>query len=181
MSQGKRENSLLCRLKGGDRRSIGRSNDVVLHVKRAPSRFAEVMGGMVTDNDLLVRIRAADAAEKITAEHPEYLQPFKRLLLERAARSNLPEVRWHVAQMIPHLHLSRAERRAACAIIGGYLRDRSRIVRTCAMQALADLAERHRHLRPRARRTIKILTATGSPAMKSRGRKLLVRLASKPS
>jgi HEAT repeat protein len=136
---------------------------------------------MVTDNDLLVRIRAADAAEKITAEHPEYLQPFKRLLLHEAARSDLPEVRWHVAQMIPRLGLSRTERQAACAILRVYLRDRSRIVRTCAMQALADLAEGDSHLRPSVWRTIKVLTATGSPAMKSRGRKLLAKLASRAS
>jgi hypothetical protein len=44
------------------------------------------------------------------------------------------------------------------------------------MQALADLAEDDATLRPRVVRLLEDLTRTGSPAMKSRGRKLLDRL-----
>jgi hypothetical protein len=47
------------------------------------------------------------------------------------------------------------------------------------MQALADLAQRDAELRPGIVRTLRMLTRTGSPAMRSRGRKLLLRLASR--
>ena len=51
--------------------------------------------------DSLVRMRAADAAEKISVKCPEYLKPFKKKLLNEIAKSEEQEVRWHVAQMIP--------------------------------------------------------------------------------
>jgi hypothetical protein len=44
------------------------------------------------------------------------------------------------------------------------------------MQALADLAEHDKALRAPIVRQLTALTRTGSPAMKSRGRKLLARL-----
>jgi hypothetical protein len=58
----------------------------------------------------------------------------------------------------------------------GYLADNSKIVRTCTMQALADLAERNPALRQEVVPLLEELTITGSPAMQSRGRKLLARL-----
>jgi hypothetical protein len=57
----------------------------------------------------------------------------------------------------------------------GYLDDSSSIVRTNAMEALADLAERDAGLRSSIIPMLECLTATGSPAMRSRGRKLLRR------
>jgi hypothetical protein len=59
----------------------------------------------------------------------------------------------------------------------GYLSDPSSIVRTCSMQALADLAEAHPRLRRQVDPLLEQLTRSGSPAMRSRGRKLLRRAA----
>ena len=63
-------------LKGSDRRSIGRSNDVVKLVLRAPKRFDELIQCLWSD-DPIVLMRAADAAEKVSALHPEQLEPYK--------------------------------------------------------------------------------------------------------
>ena len=92
---------ILDKLKGGDRRSIGRANEVVVDVLDDPSLFGAVFEGMLSD-DPLVRMRAADAIEKITAKHPDYLQPYKEILIEQVARSEQQEVRWHVAQLFTH-------------------------------------------------------------------------------
>ena len=62
------------------------------------------------------------------------------------------------------------------AILRGYLEDHSRIVKTFAMQVLTDLAMQEHRLRAPIRRLILSLMRTGSPSMKSRGRKLLSRL-----
>lgn len=62
----------------------------------------------------------------------------------------------------------------------GYLVDESRIVRMFAMQALADLAERDATLRKDVLTRIERLTATGTPAMRARGRELLKCLRSSP-
>lgn len=169
---------LLRNLQGGDRRSIGKSRDVVDRVLADPGLFAVVFEGM-SDGDPLVRMRCADAVEKMTVLRPDLLQPYKRKLLREVATIDQQEVRWHAAQLISRLTLDRRERRAAADILAGYLEDDSRIVKTFAMQALADLAGRDADLRPRIVRTIHRLTRTGSPAMRSRGRKLLVKLNSK--
>jgi hypothetical protein len=121
-------------------------------------------------------MRSADAVEKITALHPDYLQPYKNQLIEQVAHVDQQEVRWHVAQMWPRLELSEAEQVRVVEILLGYLNDKSKIVKTFAMQALADLAERDAKLRPQVIKLLAELIETGSPAMKSRGRKLLNRL-----
>ena len=51
------------------------------------------------------------------------------------------EVRWHPALLIPRLTLSDKERKIAIAALSAYLEDRSSIVKTFALQGLADLAE----------------------------------------
>ncbi len=168
-------NSVLKKLQGGDRRSIGRANEVVADVLRNPALFEAIFGGML-DDDPLVRMRSADAVEKITAQRPDLLRPFKRKLLGQVARIPQQEVRWHVAQMLPRLPLGRAELDRAVRTLLGYLGDRSNIVETFAMQALADLARREVALRGRVIPVLEAHTSSGSPAVRSRGRKLLKQL-----
>ena len=168
-------NALLEKLKGGDRRSIGRANEVVADVLENPSLFAVLFSGMLGD-DPLIRMRAADAVEKITIEHPEYLKPHGTMLIEQVAWSEQQEVRWHVAQMLPRLRLSREELGQAMEILLRYLSDESRIVKTFSMQALADLVEQDDRLLPEVLHLLEEQTRTGSPAMRNRGRKLLAKL-----
>jgi hypothetical protein len=54
--------------------------------------------------------------------------------------------------------------------------DKSKIVVTFALQALADFAVEDKNLQPRIIRVLEEFTQTGSPAIKSRGRKLLKQL-----
>ncbi len=166
---------ILKKLEGGDRRSIGRANEVVDDVLGDPALFVALFQGM-TGDDPLIRMRAADAVEKVTAQRPDYLQPFKTKLLREVANSRQQEVRWHVAQMLPRLALSRLERELAVQTLLDYLGDGSSIVKTFAMQALADLAEREVSLRDRVIEVMEKSTREGTPAMKSRGQKLLRRL-----
>jgi hypothetical protein len=149
--------------------------EVVAEVLDNPALFAAVFDGMLSQ-DPIVRMRSADAVEKISARHPDYLRPFKAALIHQVSRSQQQEVRWHVAQMLPRLDLSPEERATAVDILLGYLEDRSKIVKTFSMQALADLAEEDARLRPRIITLLNDLIAAGSPAMVSRGRKLLKRL-----
>ncbi len=141
-----------------------------------PTLFEVVFYGMLSD-DPIIRMRSADAAEKITARYPEHLQPYKTKLIQQVARIEQQEVRWHVAQMIPRLELSEEERAVVVEILLGYLNDKSKIVKTFSMQALADLAEQDGGLRSQMIPLLEELTRTGSPAMRSRGRKLLEKLS----
>lgn len=165
---------LLNLLTGGDRRSIGRVDEAVACVLDEPPLLAVLLSGMA-GGDPLLRMRCADAAEKVTARHPEWLAPHKPLLLDTLARVEQKEVRWHVAPMLARLPLAPAERKRVVDVLIGYLNDPSSIVKTQAMQALADLAQRDAALRPFVLEHLRELVVIGTPAMKARGRKLLAR------
>jgi hypothetical protein len=93
---------ILHKLEGADLRSIGRANEVVAEVIADPKLFAAVFSGLQSDNAVL-RARAADAVEKITARHPEYLGPYRKSLIGPLAQCDQKEVRWHLAQMLPRI------------------------------------------------------------------------------
>ena len=97
-------------------------------------------------------------------------------LIKEVAKIGQQEVRWRVAQVFPRLTLSRPEHAAAATILTGHFNNRSKIVKTSSMQALADLAEREPSLQSSVTHLLEELTETGGPAMKSRSRKLLERL-----
>jgi hypothetical protein len=166
---------ILEKLKGGDRRSIGRANEVVRQVLRSPALLGELFRGM-RSGDPLVRMRAADAAEKVTARRPDLLQRYKRSLLNTIANIDQQEVRWHVAQMIPRLNLTPTERVRAVGILFAYLSLKSKIVRTFALQALVSLSYNDSDLRRRVIKILRDVIETGTPALKARGRKLLEQL-----
>lgn len=162
---------LLHKLEGGDRRSIERSEEVVADVLESPGLFSVLVAGLSAD-DAIVRMRAADAMEKISLIHPEYLRPHKKLLIGLAAKCGQKEVRWHLAQMLPRLKLNQNDTQNVIGILTAYFDDSSSIVKTLAMQALADIAFQTPELRPSVLTHLRELTLIGTPAMKARGRKL---------
>ena len=137
-----------------------------------PELAGELVVGLVSD-DPIIRMRAADALEKVSKERPALLGPFKDVLLSAAAESNQQEVRWHLAQMLPRLELSRKELESVLSLLRGYLNDKSSIVKVCAMQALVEFGARDRGLLSSLKPVIEDACRHGSPAMRSRGRKLL--------
>jgi hypothetical protein len=162
-------------LTGGSRRSIGRSGEVVDLVCEEPKRFSELIQ-CLWDDDPIVAMRAADAAEKVSRARPDLPQPHKRELLGLLHEAVQQELRWHLALMIPRLRLTASERRRAAEHLQVYLDDRSSIVKTCAMQGLAELATQDSMLKADVLERIRTLTRTGTPAMRARGRKLLQQL-----
>lgn len=140
-----------------------------------PSLFGEVFQGMLSD-DPLIRMRAADAIEKVTVRYPNYLYPYKELLIQQVAKSEQQEVRWHVAQLIPRLQLNQQERLMLFEVLCTYLTAASNIVKTFSMQALADLAEQDSSLRQEVIRLLEAQTKRGSPVVKNRGNKLVQKL-----
>ena len=75
--------------------------------------------------------------------------------------------------MLPRLALSRKERAVALDILFDYLRDKSSIVKTFAMQAIWDLPSADPKLKAQIIPLIEELTLVGTAAMRARGRKLL--------
>jgi hypothetical protein len=159
-------------LEGSDRRSIGRADEVARLVLREPRRFRQLIEHLWGENPVL-RMRAADAVEKVSAEKPRLLDRYKAELLGRLAETDEIELRWHLALMVPRLRLTAPERHRAAAALQRYLDDRSSLVKTFALQGLADLARSDPGLRAKVKQLIENAVQSGTPAMKARARKLL--------
>jgi len=159
-------------LQGRDRRSIGRADEVAALVIKEPKLFRELMACLWHD-DPAVRMRAADAAEKISARRPQLLARYKSQLLGLMAEIEQTEVRWHLAQMIPRLNLTTLERQRAAAALRQYLRDCSSIVRTWSLNALAELSAHDATLCSETKLLLEEALHSGTAAMKARARHLL--------
>ena len=167
---------ILKKLKGGDLRSIGKSDKVVQEILDKPSLFRKVFEGMLS-NDPIVRMRSADAIEKVSAKHPEYLQPFKSELINQISKIKQQEVQWHAAQMFSYIKINKTERDKIIKILLSYIKTTdSSIVKVFSMQTLADFAEKDEQINPQIIKLIKEMMEKGSPAIISRGKKLLNRL-----
>lgn len=159
-------------LQPGDRRTSGKSGEAVIRVLARPRLLADLIKAVQSDSPP-IRMRAADAVEKISRKHPEWLLPYKRVLINKISRIPQQEVRWHVAQILPRLHLSQPERKKVYGLLLDYLEDKSRIVKTFTLQAMAELAIEDDSYRSRTQGLLCRVLRTGSPAMKARARILL--------
>jgi hypothetical protein len=166
---------LVRQLGGGDRRSIGRADAVVRRLLSDNSGFAEIVAGL-SASDALLCMRCADVAEKVSSVHPEWREPYKKIILDLAECAEQKELRWHLAQIVPRLRLAAAERAKAVQLLFGWLDDPSKIVKTFALDALAGFAQKDANLRRRLKPLLENARRSGSPAMRVRASKLLHRL-----
>ncbi len=166
---------LFDKLAGGERRSIGLAAEVAREVLEDSSLLETLIQGIFL-HDPILRLRSAHALMRVAAEQPDLVQPYKELVMERMAPIDQWEVREQVCKILPGLVLSKEDIPKVVGIFQEYLEDRSSIVKTCAMQGLADLTEKAPELEEEVRLLIESLTLSGTPAMRARGRKLLKRL-----
>ncbi|MCW5699876.1 MAG: hypothetical protein KIT00_08550 [Rhodospirillales bacterium] len=143
----------------------------------------ELIVQLIADrDDPIVRMRAADALEKATRARPGLLIYVRQQLVDLLNTATQQEVRWHLAQIMPRLELSSAETEHVVVCLERYLDDRSSIVKTSALQALADFAARDVAQGCHVRGILKAALSKGTPAMQARARKLLRELEkTKPS
>ena len=168
-------NKILNKLLAGDLRRKGRSEEVVSDLCRHPQLLEDLLQGLCHP-DPAVRMRTADALEKYSRDHAAALDPYKKCFINDFAAIGQKEVRWHMAQILPCLTLTRLERQRVFNILSGYLEDDSRIVKTFALQGLAELAGQDHRYAPRVLMRVESLIASGIPSVESRARKLLPQL-----
>lgn len=131
----------------GDMRTTGRSHEAVKIVMDKPDLFGELFACLY-DEHAGVRMRAADALEKISYRSPYLLLPFKDELLSKVTTIKQQEVQWHVAQMISYLKLKDKEARQAFQALSDYFENSaSGIVRAMSLQTMSDLTKDNPHLR----------------------------------
>ena len=140
------------------------------------SRKAGQVVECLWDDQPGVANRAADALERASCRRPKILAPWKDALLDRMLDAAENKLRWNLALMIARISLTEAESARAAAVLQSWLDDKSSIVKTSAMHGLAGLTYWNPATLPGVLDMLRILSRSGTPAMRARGRILLKRL-----
>lgn len=159
-------------LSGGDLRSIGKSNEAVQQIKDQKS--FDKLFSCIYHKDRLVVMRAADAIEKITAEHPEFLFKHKKKLLELCLSAENKELKWHLALLLPRIEINLTELRKTVNILKKWALDKeeSRIVRVNSVQGLYEISHGHEILRKEFETVTDELRKENIPSVNARIKKL---------
>jgi len=155
--------------------SRDRAADIAALIHTQPRKVSQLIRCLGNDDPGVVS-HAADALERASYRLPAILKSWKDLLLGLLAEAQPKKLRWNLTLIVPRLALTIPESDRAAAILRHWLDDRSSIVKTCAMQGLAEPTRQNSSLRPDVLDQIRILTRTGTPAMRARGRILLKRM-----
>ena len=159
-------------LQPGDLRTVANVPAAVQAVLQNP-KLTRSLVKCLFDKDAGVRMRSADALEKISRQRADDLQEFAGVLLSLFEEAEQQELQWHLAVVLPRLRLLPRERHRAVQVLQRCMASRSSIVKTCALQALSDLSLQDESLLPLAYGLLTEAEATGTPAMRARSRKLL--------
>lgn len=150
----------------------GRAFDVAVMVLEEPHLDRQLIE-CLWDEDEGVAGRAADALETVAGERPEVLRPWKEALLGLLLEARAIKLRWHLGLIVTRVKLTPPECRRVANVLRGWLDDRSSIVKTCAMQGLAELTLQDASMKEEVQDLLRELTRSGTPAMRARGRALL--------
>jgi len=159
-------------LSGGDLRSIGKSNSVVSKIHNQKD-FDNLVEYLFSINRLIV-MRAVDAIEKITIDHPKYLARHKMKILELCNVAKDKELKWHLALLIPRLNLDKNEFGKAWNTLTSWAMDKtnSRIVRVNSIQGLFEMMKQKNEFGKDLSLTLTYLEKENVPSINSRIRKL---------
>jgi len=169
-------NDLRTHLSGGTRTSVGEAPRIIKQASQSPEVLDEIYS-MFLDDDPRVAMRASYVAMKVAETDPESTWRFKKKVMRELPRYVQQEVRWHIPQLLVHMHLTPAERRKAYAQVMEWSEtDKSKIVAYYGLEAAARFVEADGTLEsdfvPRLRR----LNTMGAASVSSRCRKIAKRL-----
>jgi len=155
----------------------------VVALVTARPRLAGRLIEYLWDDDPGVAQRAADVLERVSHKPSpalaRILADAKEALLGLLPEAVPKKLRWNLALTVGRLPLTPPEARRAAATLQSWLGDSSSIVKTAALQGLADLSRRDPALLPAVLDLLRIHGRSGTAAMRARSRLLLKRLEKK--
>lgn len=158
-------------LKGWPKREL-HNDEVIRAVIAQPLRAHELFDCAVGDDEY-VRMRAADALEKVCRHDRRIVQPLTPRLLAEMSEVDQPSVQWHLAQILGELALDGDERRQAVRVVRRLL-DASddALVLSHALTALAAFATADPALHEIAVAHVEAFVADQRPSVSTRARRL---------
>lgn len=163
---------------GGKKNSLGRVVDVIELTRQDPARLEELYQCLFSE-DAWVRMRAADALEKICRDHPDWLAPYIDRLAADFGASTQPSIQWHMAQIYREVALTDAQRRAAITWLAELLsnKDADWIAAANAMDTLMQWTRGGQHPSAKTIELLNIQKHHKSNAVIKRATKYLAELA----
>jgi HEAT repeat protein len=135
-------NQILSWISGGDLRSDGLANEVAEFVLENPHTFEDLFAGLSEEDDV-VRGRAADAIEKISRRRPDL--PKQRIpeLIRMAGDEPVAMVKMHLAMLFGHMVVYPECTDQLMAVLLQMLDDSSVFTRSWAIVSLCILARKY--------------------------------------
>ncbi len=159
--------------------ALGRVRELTAKLLADPGKAGHLVE-FLWDDDPGVASRAADVLERISRRglpaRERVLPGAKKALLGLLPEAAPKKLRWNLALMLGRLPLTVSEARRAAQVLQSWLDDPSSIVKTAALQCLADLTRHDPSLLPMALELLRIHSRSGTPAMRARCRILLEKL-----
>lgn len=159
-------------LLGKDLRTIAKSNEVVQSIQDQSS--FDALFALLWHHERPLVMRAADAVEKVTRTHREFLEPHRDQLLSLLKSAIHKELKWHVAQLVPRIALNEAELKEVWSVLNYWAKNpnESKIVRVNSLQGLSELVGRFPALQNGFDQTLHELDHEPIPSIQARIKKL---------
>lgn len=127
---------------GGKTNSLGRVDEVIASVLGDESRLAELYNCLFLE-DAWVRMRAADAIEKICRVQPRWIESYIDRFQHELSGSAQPSIQWHLAQIYAQVRLTDVQKTLAIAWLRKLIatKDVDWIVSANAMDSLAQFVD----------------------------------------
>lgn len=125
----------------GDLRSDGLAPEVARLVSQNRHMLEDLLDALAHGDDV-VRGHAADALERISREHPEWIGSSLSSLVAQARSDPVPMVRWHLAMILGSLAYERAHEATCIRGLLPLLRDLSPFVKSWAISGLCQIGRR---------------------------------------
>jgi hypothetical protein len=115
-------------------------------------------------------MRAVDLLEKLSYEHPDWIEPYKRLFIGDLADSDKWEIRLQIVRALPLFNWSRSERRRVVEILRRDIKHPQTFVKAWALDSLATFAATDATLMPVVRRWLARFERSGRKALATRAK-----------
>ena len=142
-------------------------------IRRASPRWRRCVG----DEDWLITQRSLDLLEKFAHEHPDWIEPYKKVFIGPLAESDKWEIRLQIVRALPLFRWTPAQRKRVETILIENVSFPQTFVRAWALDSLATLAARNAKLMPVVQRHLRSFERSPSKALQARARNIRARLA----
>ena len=157
---------------GSDLRTI-KQNDTVIRSVNDQKSFDELFK-LIFHHERTLVMRAADAVEKLTVKHSEYLRTHKSELLRALKSADHKELKWHIAQLITRVDLTSKELDHVWHTLTHWTQNKneSKIVRVNSLQGLFDLSRQNPEFKNDFDKTLASIEHQKIPSIQARIRRI---------